>query len=415
MGIAMDPATGAAGSLLLVLPIPVCRRDNELWIESQAASGLEHWADNFSSVTCAFQLTDAIRADASGWRPQSTLRNGDRIRLHVLPTANTITKSLKAGHEARRQARTLIAHHKYLSFAIYGLFGDWSSLACAEAARMGRQYSVWTDVVGHERCWAQRGPGLIAAAKAGAHALAMQSYHAQLIAAADLGLFNGAETYGAYSSICKTPRLVNNIHLSASHQIDELSLRRKVDRIRSGAPLRVVYAGRAIGIKGPLDWLDALAEARKSGATFEAAWWGDGDALAAMKTRAEELRLSDTVSFPGFTADHDALMGVLRNAEVFLFCHKTRESPRCLIEALKSGAVLAGYDGAHVRSLVERYGGAVLVPKNDPAKLGMALAQLDRDREFLASLVAAAARSGEVYTEEMVFRVRSDYIKQYCG
>ena len=42
------------------------------------------------------------------------------------------------------------------------------------------------------------------------------------------------------------------------------------------------------------------------------------------------------VALPGFIRDRSAILKVLREAQVFVFCHKTPESPRNLIEALVS-------------------------------------------------------------------------------
>ena len=59
-----------------------------------------------------------------------------------------------------------------------------------------------------------------------------------------------------------------------------------------------------------------------------------------------------------------------------MFCHKTPESPRNLIEALVSGAPIVGYDSPFPRDLIAAHGGGVLTPLNDVNALVDSLASL---------------------------------------
>lgn len=92
---------------------------------------------------------------------------------------------------------------------------------------------------------------------------------------------------------------------------------------------------------------------------------------------------------------------------MLLFCHKTPESARCLIEALVSGCPLVGYDSAYARGLIEAHGGGVFTPPNDPNMLAEQVVMLDRDRPAFARLIAAAAASGQLYDEDSVYAHRA--------
>ena len=112
--------------------------------------------------------------------------------------------------------------------------------------------------------------------------------------------------------------------------------------------LRLAYVGRADPMKGPLDWIEVLERLAAAGVDFEATWLGDGADLAEMLRRVAAAGLGATgCALPGFAADRAAVFAALRAAHLFLFCHKTPESPRSLIEALVSGAPLVGYDSAY--------------------------------------------------------------------
>ena len=118
---------------------------------------------------------------------------------------------------------------------------------------------------------------------------------------------------------------------------------------------------------------------------------------------------------PGFAADRRAVFAALRAAHLFLFCHKTPELPRCLIEALVSGCPIVGYEGAFARDLVAGHGGGLLVARDDVAALAAALTRLAADRARLGELIADAAADGAPFTDTAVFRHRSELIRRHLA
>jgi glycosyltransferase involved in cell wall biosynthesis len=100
---------------------------------------------------------------------------------------------------------------------------------------------------------------------------------------------------------------------------------------------------------------------------------------------------------------------------VFVFCHKTPESPRCLIEALMSGAAIVGYDSPYPRDLVGDAADRLLVPRDGIPALARRLAELDADRAGLAALIQAAAAVGAGYSDREVFRHRSELIRRHLS
>ncbi|HVY42908.1 MAG TPA: glycosyltransferase, partial [Hyphomicrobiaceae bacterium] len=99
--------------------------------------------------------------------------------------------------------------------------------------------------------------------------------------------------------------------------------------------------------------------------------------------------------------------------DVFLFCHKTPESPRCLIEALQCGLPIIGYDSPYPRDLIRRNNGGILTPANDPARLAEALNRVGADKEALFDLNKRAAQDGSGFTDTFVFEHRSLLMKRW--
>jgi glycosyltransferase involved in cell wall biosynthesis len=404
-------------SILLVLPVPFRRVGGELLFERQACNGVDRWADNFERVTVACPLIPEERSrhePGFAWRPVSELSSFSRVTTVPLPYAYTLPAFLRTRGATARLLAEHIRRSRYLSFAVNGYIGDWAGVACREAQRQGRAYSVWVDSVEYEilRRDAQGGP-LRRRLKAWLVAPLMKRAQHRVIGDATLGLFHGKDTFTHYAAHCRESHCVHDVHTKPADRIGDARLERKAaESLDASRPLLVCYAGRAISIKGPLDWVRAIHAAIDSGANIQATWLGDGPVLPEMKSLTQKLGIADRVSFPGFIGDREALLEVLRDSHAMAFCHKTPESPRCLIEALVSGCPIVGYGSSYSEDLTSE-GGGDLVPMHDWKTLGAALAALARDRVRLAALIRAAGRAGVKFNDEAVFKERSDLIKRY--
>lgn len=398
--------------LLLYVPVPLHQSEEGYLLEDQACNGLHLWAENFASVTVMIPVQHD--APPQSWKPiEAVGPNLERIRLVPLPTAYRPDQFFKHYREIRDLIVQEIDAADYLSFSIGGLFGDWGSVACHQAHRKGRPYAVWTDRVESEVVRRTASSGSFKQRlKARLTHRPMAWLERYLIRRSALGLFHGKETYDTYAPYCPQPVLVHDIHLSKSEHIAPERLSAKIVEAADG-PLKIGYVGRADPMKGPLDWVDVLGGLAGRGVDFEAFWMGEGREMAAMKTRAAERGLGDKVKFLGFVKDRDEVLEKYREAQVFLFCHKTPESPRCLIEALISGTPIVGYSGAFAEDLISENGGGHLVAMDDVLALTDQLETLARDRDALADRIGAAVKDGAPYDDVSVFEHRSEVIKRY--
>lgn len=381
-------------------------------IEPQAANGLRLWAENFSHVTVMQPLKLGL-PDPRTLQRVSQISGADRITFDPLPMAYRPDQFLRHLPAARRRIRANIDRADYLCFSLGGLWGDWGAVSSIMSHRMGRRYSVWTDRVESQvtRHKGQTGRGR-AALWSRLTWRPMTMLEKWVIRRAALGLFHGRETHDAYAPFCRQPQLVHDIHVGKDDHIDPDQLARKQQAAASG-PLRIVYAGRADPMKGPLDWVEVLTRLERGGVDFRATWLGDGPALAEMRAALDAAGLADKVDLPGFVGDRAAVLEALRQAHVLLFCHKTPESPRCLIEALISGTSLVGYEGAFAADLIAGHGGGELAPMNDIATLAGILTVLSANRSHLAALIARAAQDAALFNDQAVFAHRAQLIRAY--
>jgi colanic acid/amylovoran biosynthesis glycosyltransferase len=392
--------------LLLVLPLPLFVIDGRLFTDTQACHGLSLWLANFDHVTLVSNAE--IRATIpSATSAIDGVAGADRCTVVCLPRAYLPHRFAAALPAAIKVLKAQIAASDYLHFAIGGLWGDWASVACLIAHFSGLPYAVWTDRVE---------PAVVefqSKSKTGlrrlyalASARMMMSYHRYLIRRSALGLFNGMDCYEAYARYSSNPHVVHDIHIGAQERISDDELNDRVSR--STGPLRLVYAGRVHRDKGVFDWIEALHLAALDGVDFTATWFGAGPELDIVRERTEQLGLASKVTFPG-PLDLSQLMHELRAFDAFVFCHKTPESPRCLIEALICGLPIVGYDSDYARGLI-RNGGGILSPIHDPRGVACSVSKI-QNRVTLSQLSQRAALDGRQFTDENVFRHRSELMK----
>jgi glycosyltransferase involved in cell wall biosynthesis len=116
-------------------------------------------------------------------------------------------------------------------------------------------------------------------------------------------------------------------------------------------------------------------------------------------------------SRPGVLS-HKQLLRELTARDVFVFCHKTPESPRCLIEALQCGLPIVGYESAYPSDLIRRNAGGLLTRPNDPIDLAQTLKRLASNHPAsLVSLWERALRDGVTFSAENVFQHRAQLMR----
>jgi glycosyltransferase involved in cell wall biosynthesis len=213
------------------------------------------------------------------------------------------------------------------------------------------------------------------------------------------------------------PQAAHNIHDIHSESLEssrpeaaamEASFTRSSDQ-----KLQIFYAGRMAPEKAPFDWLKVLSRLKSMGVAFEATWAGDGPLRDRFVRMCEEEALAEQLSAPGFISDRATVGRLYRNADLFLFTHITPESPRCLLEALRFGVPIVGYDSAFAADLITGNGGGRLVSRSDWAGLADAVAGIAKDSDLLVHLKLAAFEDGKRFTSQAVFAERSRLIKEY--
>jgi glycosyltransferase involved in cell wall biosynthesis len=402
--------------LLQVLPSVIRRVENELEMDFDFSESLRLCLNNFDRVTVACPIT--MEFQDSGLRRCLRVKDlpwGNRIRVIPLPNAYRLSGFLRQLGAVRRLLKEEIENADYLVFSPHTLIGDWPTVAIREAIKLQRPYVIEADVV-YEKvawvAWAQI-PSWKQFIKKNFMLPLFQRCHRYCLEHSTLALLQGQDVYDAYAPFCSNPHKVYHMPICGDDYITHGRLQNKLDALDHGRPLKLCYIGRAIDMKGPIDWLKTVHELIKSGVKINATWLGDGSLLSTMRTTAENLGLKNYVTFPGYISDRREILQTLQDSDIFLFCHKTPESPRCLVEALASGCPLVGYGSAYPQDLVARCGGGRFATLGNWKELANIVQDLETNREKLRDLIRRASVSGRLYDRDATMQNRIDLINKH--
>jgi glycosyltransferase involved in cell wall biosynthesis len=167
--------------------------------------------------------------------------------------------------------------------------------------------------------------------------------------------------------------------------------------------VKLLTVGRVEPEKNPLLLVEVLARLdREEPGRFTAVWAGKGRLADEMVARADQLGVGAQLELPGFVPFGPQLMGLYREANLFVHVSHTEGVPGVVAEAMASGLPIVATDVGGVRAAVENGSAALLVPPDDPAALTEAVLKLDRSsalRRRLAEQGLRLAKERSLETE----------------
>jgi glycosyltransferase involved in cell wall biosynthesis len=392
-------------NLLMVIPSVVRRINGTYEVEEDFSNDLTYYLKSFDQVTFACTVFDRPTTIVMRSVPLADIADSHRLRFIALPFAYREDRYWRHYLTVKKLLRSEIAKAEYLLFSPFTNY-DWSTPAALQAIKLRRDYVQDTDVdfpaLDRFRL-ADMPPGLKKLRKAW-WARSFAKRFNKCLAHSSVALLQGQDVFDAYQHIAPNPHKTANVQLTDQDYISTAQLTVKLQRIRDGQPLIVAYAGQVQARKGALDWIKVINHVLACGSNLQATWFGDGEQMPQMRTLAD-----NRVTLAGIVG-HEQLMAHLRNTDMFVFCHKTSESPRCLSQALAAGCALIGYGTSFSRSLVATHGGGEFTPMEWQALAALIMA-LDADRPRLAQLVEAAAASGQGIDRGAAMRTRIELIR----
>lgn len=227
---------------------------------------------------------------------------------------------------------------------------------------------------------------------------------------------SGTPTHDTYRALQPNALLFFDNRLYSGEILGEEACRAKAAGLAGGRPLRLVFGGRFVPMKGVMDLPEIAAALRRSGTGFTLDIYGDGPMRTALSDRIRSLGLDAQVRLRAPLDFRSGWVRVLREeADLFVCCHIQGDPSSTYPEVMSCGVPIAGYDNAAFRGIMRESGTGWSAPIRRPAALAARIAELDRDRGRLAASVAKGRAFGLEHAFEATFRARAEHLARTAG
>jgi colanic acid/amylovoran biosynthesis glycosyltransferase len=224
---------------------------------------------------------------------------------------------------------------------------------------------------------------------------------------------NGVPTYRTYREMCSDALLFFDNRVKQSDIITSERLARKADEIRVGKPLRLVFGGRFVPMKGVLQLPEVARHLRQAGVPFELSIYGAGPEESKLRGAISRYALEDQVSiFPPIDFDEGWIPFLKQAADLFVCCHMQGDPSSTYSEVMACGVPVAGYDNEALKGIVELSGSGFLAPMGASKILASVIADLHRDRNLLIKAAQIGRSFSMQHCFEATFSRRVDHFKE---
>jgi colanic acid/amylovoran biosynthesis glycosyltransferase len=223
---------------------------------------------------------------------------------------------------------------------------------------------------------------------------------------------NGTPAFEAYRSLAPRPLLFFDSRVTREMVVSEAALESRLAALESGGPLRLVFSGRLVTIKGA-DQLPRFAAALAHlGVDFTLDICGGGVLEAPIRAEVQRLGLADRVRLRGTLDFERELVPFVAGQTDLFVCPHTQGDPSCTyLETMSCGVPVVGYANSALRGISERSGAGWTTPEGDPERLAAQVARLAADRGQIAARSRAARRFSLNHTFEKTMQARVEHLR----
>jgi colanic acid/amylovoran biosynthesis glycosyltransferase len=223
---------------------------------------------------------------------------------------------------------------------------------------------------------------------------------------------NGTPTFGDYRSLNRNTMLYFDGRVTAGMLPSESEVEKRLS-CGSGKPLRLMFSGRLIEIKGADHLLDVALELRHLGVPFELSISGDGTLTSSLQRGISEHDLGDCTKLTGVLDFKTHLVPFLKeNVDLFVCCHRQGDPSCTYLETMSCGVPIVGYANEAFVGILDRSRAGWAVQMDRPKLLARKIAELSTDRESLRVASVRALEFGRQHTFEKTFEARARHLEK---
>lgn len=211
---------------------------------------------------------------------------------------------------------------------------------------------------------------------------------------------SGTPAHEVYRDLCRDTLLFFDNRVRMAEVISDDALSGRLEALRQGRPLRLVFGGRLVEMKGVMDLPRVGEVLLHEGVPFSFDIYGTGPLQDALQDRIRAGGLQDRMALRGALDFQTGWIPHLRrNADLFICCHTQGDPSSTYPEVMSCGVPIAGYANDALRGIAAHSGSGWTVPMHDAGALGRLVAGLHADRHRIAE----AARSARAFARDHAF------------
>jgi colanic acid/amylovoran biosynthesis glycosyltransferase len=205
---------------------------------------------------------------------------------------------------------------------------------------------------------------------------------------------SGTPTYEVYRHHSPRPMLFFDNRVPQAEVISPDALERRLATLAQDRPLRLIFGGRLVPMKGVRDLPPLAAALRARGIDFEFCVHGSGPLAEELSAAATKLQLGSHFRLGGALDFATGWIPLLqRQADLFVCCHPQGDPSSTYPEVMSCGVPIAGYDNEAFAGIARASDSGFPTPLGQIDALADCIAKLDRNR----GAIAAAARKARAF------------------
>ncbi|NJK75325.1 MAG: glycosyltransferase [Microcoleus sp. SU_5_6] len=233
------------------------------------------------------------------------------------------------------------------------------------------------------------------------------------IAGADGLQCNGTPTYKEYLKLNPNSMLFFDTRISEDMLATARDIEMRTANRSEDMPLRLLFSGRLIKMKGADHLMNVALELRKRGANFEMFISGAGDLEKMMHDTIANNQLQDCVKMlgvPDFKTEFFPF--VKQNIDLFVCCHRQGDPSCTYVETMSCGVPIVGYSNEAFEGISEMSQTGWVVPMDRPQRMAQKIIQLSYNREIIKDLSFKSLQFAQKHTFEKTFKARTEHMQQ---
>jgi glycosyltransferase involved in cell wall biosynthesis len=210
---------------------------------------------------------------------------------------------------------------------------------------------------------------------------------------------SGTPAWDHYRPFCANAHLFFDNRVRAAHVMGDAALAAKCAGLLEGRPLRLVFGGRLVAMKGVLDLPRVARSLIGAGVDFTLDIVGSGPLEEPLRRAVAALGDARVRVRPPMDFRTGWTPFLQREADLFLCCHPQGDPSSTYPEVMSCGVPIVGYDNEAWRGVRREAGAGWVVPIGDVAAMADRVAALHADR----GAIAKAARDGRDFAARHCF------------